>query len=236
MVYDEQEFYKGYEIITRPDYLVDNPRVTQDNLFQFIGGDRNHYCPENSDYKLSGNIWIDAANFYGNEFEPEQAKEAESWVEENLFYYKIYFHDHSYYSLHFSKIDPWDSGLFGLLCVKYDRLFAEYNVDKLDSKIITKLGDIAQRELDEYQAYLNNDFKELSVYRDGNRLGAAGYIRPQELDADITLLKKDIDKHIEKREQASVAKLKELIASKMPIEKIPAILHEVYNEEPCDFF
>ena len=71
----------------------------------------------------------------------------------------------------------------------------------------------------------------------GNKcVGALGGVYCDDTDSKIELFKKNIDRNIELREQASVDKLKELIANETPVEKIPAMLREVYNEEPCELF
>lgn len=236
MDYYEKEFYKGYEIIRKADDYVDNPRQTGDNLFKFIGGTRSMSCPENHDYEITGNTWVEVANFFGTKFKPEQDKSAHAWVEKNLFYFNIYFYSHGNVSFHFRKTDPWDSGYFGVLAVKYETLFKKFNVDKMNDDILKELQEQARKELDEYEAYINGDYEMFIVNRDGKFISAIGGFLSEDVDENMALLKRQIDRNVELREQASVDKLKELIADKTPVEKIPAMLREVYNEEPCELF
>ena len=108
MDYDAKEHYKGYEIITRVDEDMENPRQIGDNFFKFIGCNKRLLCPEDHSYRTTGNIWVDVANFFGNEFEPEQNKAAHAWVEKNLFYFNIYFYSHGYTTFHFRYSDAWE--------------------------------------------------------------------------------------------------------------------------------
>lgn len=236
MDYDAKEHYKGYEIITRVDEDMENPRQMGDSFFKFIGGNKRFLCPEDHSYRMTGNIWVDAANFFGNKFEPEQSKAAHAWVEKNLFYFNIYFYSHGYTTFHFRKMDPWDSGFFGVLAVKYETLFKKFNVDKLDDNLKEGLKNTARFELSMYEAYINDMYNEIIVMRGDECVGALGGVYCDDTDDKIELFKKNIDRNIELREQASVDKLKELIAKKIPVEKIPAMLREVYNKEPRDLF
>ncbi|QHJ77881.1 MAG: hypothetical protein [Caudoviricetes sp.] len=145
-------------------FYIENPRILGDNVFKFIGGTRSMCCPEDPTYKITENMWVDIANFFKTKFKPEQEKAAHAWVDEHLFYYKVFVYRHDDISFHFNKIDRWDSCFFGVLAVKYDTLFKKYNVDKLNDNILNELRNQARKELDEYAAYLNGYVEEELVH------------------------------------------------------------------------
>ena len=145
-------------------FYIENPRILGDNVFKFIGGTRSMACPEDPTDKITETMWVDIANFFKTKFKPEQEKAAHAWVDEHLFYYKVFVYRHDDISFHFSKIDRWDSCFFGVLAVKYDTLFKKYNVDKLNDDILNDLYNQARKELDEYAAYLNGYVEEELVH------------------------------------------------------------------------
>lgn len=234
--------YKGYEIITQKQTYTRNPRKYHDNkknLFNFIGGNKQLRCPDNWGYLLSGNFWIDIANYYFLPFKNKftDSNVAREWVEKNLFYLKVYLSDRNRYIFSLSKEELWDYELFGVLAIKIEDVFKKYRVKSLNDKVAEKLKAQAREELNDYELYWNGEIYKVEVYRNDRFLGNKEYIKTEGLlDEVVEKAKLIIDERIEDRRMTCAAKLEELLDNDTPKKDIAEILVQTFNREPNYIF
>ena len=224
--------YKGYEITTEQDYDAPNPRVDMDNLFTFIGMHRRYNSPDEMNQESTGNLIVDVANFYDNDFTANETKKAFAWVKANLVFYPVYLEEHDVLSFGFSKGDPWDSGLFGAIFVTKEKALKEYSAKQLTKKIRDNLESVARAELKAYEDYANGFIYSVSLSRNGVYVDSTGGIDSDSVSEIIEEMKAIADSNIEERKAASLSVLKEMLAKKAPIEDIPAAVIDAYETEP----
>lgn len=227
--------YKGYKITTEQDHYAPNPRVDMDNLFTFIGDSESIGNPDahlNPYFDFSGNLMVDIANFFGNDYEETETKKASNWVKKHLIWFKVYMTSHSGYFFDLAKGDKWDSGLFGALCVKKADALEECSAKRVTKKVIEKLEKIARGELETFEAYVNGYIKSVSLYRNDNEVESVHGVYSESVEYEIGEMKAIADSNLEKRNAASLSVLKEMLAKKEPIEKIRDAVVQAFNEEP----
>ncbi|QHJ76911.1 MAG: hypothetical protein [Bacteriophage sp.] len=69
--------YHDYEIRVESDSNPEDPRIGMDNLFTFIGDSESIGNPDshlNPYFDFSGNLMVDIANFFGNDYEETETK------------------------------------------------------------------------------------------------------------------------------------------------------------------
>ncbi len=227
--------YHDYEIRVEPDSNPQDPRIDMDNLFTFIGDSESIGNPDahlNPYFDFTGNLMVDIANFFGNDYEETETKKASNWVKKNLICFKVYMTNHSGYFFDLARGDKWDSGLFGALCVKKADALEECSAKRVTKKVIERLEKIARGELETYEAYVNGYIKSVSLYRNENEVDSVHGVFDESVEYEIGEMKAIADSNLEKRNAASLAILKEMLAKKEPLEKIRDAVVQAFNEEP----
>lgn len=220
--------YRGYELRTEYEengYLY-NPRDC-DSFFNIIGGTNNIACPDNSSYRLTGNLYLDTANFYDNDFTPSQVKTAKKWVDENLIVFKVYAYIHSDINLTIGGVSSWDSGLFGVICVKKDKIRKEYGVKRITEKLVEDIKKRAAYQLAIYSDYLNGYIYTLNIVKDNVLIESIEGIYDSDSDWYIKDARQMVDEYIKEKNAKRVAKLKELIKAHVSLLIRPSILEAV---------
>jgi len=202
--------YKGYIIKIEQDDLTEGPREW-DNLGTIA-------C-FHSRYNLG-----DEHNFSGPDELVEFVKQ------ENIIALPLYLYDHSGITISTKPFScRWDSGQVGYIYVTKDRVREEYNVKKVSKKLIKRVTDVLQSEVEVYDNFLTGEVYFYSIEdSDGDSVDSCGgfYGTDFENNGLLEYARNAIDDKIEtqrktnvKEEKARIEKLKSYIRNNVPLNK-----------------
>lgn len=197
-----KQIYKGYEITINQSDYANSPREW-DNLGVMITRHREYNIGE-EDLKK----YFDE---YGDNAEAEAVKNIKEKYNPVVML-PLYLYDHSGLNLSTGRICKWDSSYIGFIVAPREAVLKEYNVKKITKKIIEKVTEVLNAEVEVMNQYISGDVYSYITEFDSCG-GIYGY------DEALQLAKESIDYGIEREQKEKQKKLKTLIKNHVSFDK-----------------
>lgn len=154
-----------------------NPRVDQDNLGTIYSWHSRYALADKKDwnsketFQLHKNDYISAKDAVGS-----------NTTKENVIIIPLYMYDHSGITISSTPFScPWDSGQFGFITVKKEKLRQEFGCKKVTKAIIQETREILESEIKEFDHYLTGNQYSFTIEENDESEGYHGPFHGEDL-------------------------------------------------------